>query len=184
MNNETLPQYDEILNSCRAIFEKKNNDYGTSWRIMRTSSITDQIFIKAKRLQSIESAGKQLVEDKIEDDYIGIVNYCIIASIQIRLTGTEIEKDGTAMESSGNLLKTYDQIAAEIRDLMIKKNHDYGEAWRDMRLSTITDMMLMRLMRIKQIEDHDGKTEISEGIESNYYDLVNYAIFALIKLKY
>lgn len=178
MNPLTLQQYNGVFDTCRDVFIKKNRDYGTSWRSMRTSSITDQIFIKAKRIKSIEEKGEQKVADSIEGDYAGIVNYCIIALIQLELGDSE---EGSLEEEK--LITLYDKNREIITKLMLDKNHDYGEAWRDMRLSTITDMIMMRVMRIRQIEDNKGQTVASEGIDANYYDMVNYAIFALIRLK-
>jgi hypothetical protein len=163
--------------SCRDIFVKKTKDYGTSWRVMRPKSLTDQIFIKAKRIQTIDNKGKNLVQDSIDDDYKGIINYCILALIQIAL------KDDAEVElSPTRATNLFDGKVQEIKDLMLMKNHDYGEAWRDMRVSSFTDLVLMRLMRLKQIEDNNGSTLISEGPESNYMDIVNYCVFALIKL--
>jgi hypothetical protein len=175
--NQTTKQFDEVMTSCRDIFVKKTKDYGTSWRVMRPKSLTDQIFIKAKRIQTIDNKGKNLVQDSIDDDYKGIINYCILALIQIAL------KDDLEVElSPTRATNLFDGKVQEIKDLMLMKNHDYGEAWRDMRVSSFTDLVLMRLMRLKQIEDNNGSTLISEGPESNYMDIVNYCVFALIKL--
>lgn len=175
--NQTTKQFDEVMASCRDIFVKKTKDYGTSWRVMRPKSLTDQIFIKAKRIQTIDNKGKNLVQDSIDDDYKGIINYCILALIQIAL------KDDAEVElSPTRATNLFDGKVQEIKDLMLMKNHDYGEAWRDMRVSSFTDLVLMRLMRLKQIEDNNGSTLISEGPESNYMDIVNYCVFALIKL--
>jgi len=175
--NQTTKQFDEVMTSCRDIFVKKTKDYGTSWRVMRPKSLTDQIFIKAKRIQTIDNKGKNLVQDSIDDDYKGIINYCILALIQIAL------KDDAEVElSPTRATNLFDGKVQEIKDLMLMKNHDYGEAWRDMRVSSFTDLVLMRLMRLKQIEDNNGSTLISEGPESNYMDIVNYCVFALIKL--
>ena len=157
---------------------KKTKDYGTSWRVLRPSSLTDQIFIKAKRIKTLEQKGHKKVDEDIDVEFQGIVNYCIIALIQLGMSDDE-ELELTADETE-NL---YDEKAGKIRDVMQAKNHDYGEAWRDMRPSSFTDLILMKLMRIKQIENNRGQTLISEGIDSHYQDIVNYAIFALIKLE-
>jgi hypothetical protein len=175
---KTKEQFDLIIGKCRNIFISKMKDYGSSWRILRTSSLTDQIFIKANRIRSIESTGVRKVNEGIIPEYIGIVNYSVIALIQIEL-GEKPELNLTP-EAAESL---YDKYLFAARDLMSDKNHDYGEAWREMRLSSITDIILMKLMRIKQIEDHSGKTFISEGVDANYYDIINYSIFALIKLE-
>ncbi len=152
-------------------------DYGTAWRILRTSSLTDQIYIKANRIRTIQELKKSLVNEGIRSEFIGIVNYCIMALIQLELIDNdEINLDYDFAES------LYDKYAGESYNLMLRKNHDYGEAWRDMRVSSLDDLILMKLLRIKQIEDNEGKTLISEGIDANYYDMINYALFALILL--
>ncbi len=151
------------------------SDYGTAWRILRTSSLTDQIFIKANRIRTIQELKQSLVDEGVDSEFIGIINYCIMALIQLELSDSEemeLEQDRTK-----NL---YQKYADEAHALMLNKNHDYGEAWRDMRISSLTDLILMKLLRIKQIEDNQGKTLISEGIDANYYDIINYAIFAMI----
>ena len=179
MSAETITsqEYDTIVNQCRDIFQKKNIDYGTSWRIMRSSSITDQIFIKAQRIRSIEQKGKQKVQENVKDEYIGIINYCIIGLIQLSLhMDEEVE-----MESS-RVMQLFELEVSKTKKLMEDKNHDYGEAWREMRINTFTDLILMKLFRVKQIEDHKGETIISEGIDANYRDILNYAVFALIRL--
>ena len=173
----TLKQYDEALNECRELFVKKTNDYGTAWRILRPKSLTDQIFIKAQRIRTIEETGENRVGEDVIDEYIGIVNYCIMALVQLDLRESEGMELGNARVS-----KLYAEKANQARDLMIKKNHDYGEAWRDMRLSSLTDLILMKILRIRQIEDNKGKTLASEGIDANYLDMMNYALFALIRL--
>ena len=151
-------------------------DYGTSWRIMRSSSITDQIFIKAQRIRSIEQKGIQKVQEDIKDEYVGIINYCVIGLIQLSLpVSDEVEME------SGRVMQLFEQEVASTKTLMENKNHDYGEAWRDMRINTFTDLILMKLFRVKQIEDHQGTTIISEGIDANYRDMLNYAVFALIR---
>ena len=153
-------------------------DYGTAWRILRISSITDQVLIKAQRIRSIEEKGMQKIEDGVDTEFIGIINYCIIALIQLEL-GFESKLEMSETE----VVHHFDIHAAEARRLMGDKNHDYGEAWRGMRTSSMTDLILMKLLRIKQIEDNKGNTIISEGIAANYYDIINYAVFALIKLE-
>lgn len=176
---QTSQQYQQILQSCKEIFCKKTKDYGTSWRIARASSLTDQIFIKANRIRTIQETKENKVGDSIEGEFSAMVNYCIMAIIQSR------GNDGFGLELNEKQAVTlFDQIANEAFDLMEKKNHDYGEAWRDMRVSSLTDMILIKLLRIKQIEDNDGVTTISEGIESNYFDILNYSIFALIHLTF
>ena len=156
---------------------KKAADYGTAWRILRLPSITDQIFIKANRIRSIQEKGVNKVGEDISSEFIGIINYCIIALIQDRMGSSE------QMEIPlEDLMKTYDEFADKTKALLADKNHDYGEAWRDMRVSSITDIILMKLLRVKQIEDNEGKTLVSEGIDANYMDMINYAVFALILL--
>lgn len=152
-------------------------DYGTAWRILRTSSITDQIFIKAQRIRNIEDKGTQKISEDIRSEYIGIVNYSVIGLIQLGL------KNDDRMElPAAEVNKLFDKYINEAKNLMENKNHDYGEAWRDMRVSSLTDLILMKLLRIKQIEDNKGETIISEGVDANFHDMINYAIFALIKL--
>ena len=153
-------------------------DYGSAWRILRTSSLTDQIFIKAKRIRSIEEKGMSKVDEGIRPEYIGIINYCIMALVQLELgydENTELEFE--------ECTKLYKKYFLKAKGLMENKNHDYDEAWRDMRLSSLTDLILMKLLRTKQIEDNDGKTIISEGIDANYLDMINYAVFAMIKIE-
>ncbi|MBU6325286.1 MAG: DUF1599 domain-containing protein [Bacteroidetes bacterium] len=176
---ETTLQYRQELNECREIFTRKNEDYGPAWRVLRPSSITDQIFIKAQRIRSIEEKGVQKVGETVESEFRGIVNYCIIALIQLEL----LAQGKNEAPGHADLCAMYDKHADEVMHLMLRKNHDYGEAWRDMRISTFTDLILMKIMRVKQIEDNDGSTQISEGVEANYSDMMNYAIFALIRLK-
>lgn len=178
MRQETEQQYKEIISECKEIFAKKTKDYGTAWRILRLPSITDQIFIKAQRIRSIQEKGENKVGEDISNEFIGIINYCIIAIIQMKLNGTE------EMEIPFDVLEPkYDEVAEDTMNLLSAKNHDYGEAWRDMRVSSMTDIILMKLMRVKQIEDNAGKTLISEGIDANYQDMINYSVFCLIKLK-
>lgn len=175
--SKTDREYDEVVAKCKDIFTKKMRDYGSAWRILRLPSLTDQIFIKAQRIQTLEQKGESKVGEGIWGEYLGIVNYCIMAQIQIDLNGdSEIEM--SVEEAS----RRYDEKVQLTKELMQRKNHDYGEAWRDMRLGSLTDLILMKLYRIKQIEDNQGYTEISEGIDANYQDIMNYSIFALIKL--
>lgn len=177
MENNTSAQFDEQIKRCREIFEKKTHDYGTSWRVLRPQSLTDQLFIKAQRIQTLEEKGTSKVDEGVESEFIGLINYSIIGLIQLQLKADkrmELPEEET--------MRLYDKEVAQIKSLMMAKNHDYGEAWRDMRVSSFTDLILMKLLRIKQIEDNKGKTLISEGIDAGYRDIVNYAIFALIKL--
>ncbi len=175
--SKTLDQYNEQLHKCREIYLKKTKDYGTAWRILRPSSLTDQLYIKAKRIRSIEEKGEQKVEEGVENEFIGLVNYSIMALIQL-----EMPQDAELELSEITAEELYERYAAKTRDLMMAKNHDYGEAWRDMRISSLTDLILMKLLRIKQIEDNQGKTLISEGLDAGYQDIINYALFSLIKL--
>ena len=175
--SKTSAQFDSSIKKCKDIFTKKMHDYGSAWRILRTSSITDQIFIKAQRIRSIEDKGMQKVEENIQSEYIGIVNYAIIGLIQLSLT----EKDEMELPLE-KATRLYDHFAKAAKDLMENKNHDYSEAWRDMRVSSLTDLILMKLMRTKQIEDNKGISLISEGIDANYLDILNYSVFALIRL--
>jgi len=176
--NNTIREYDESMSKCKDIFTKKMKDYGAAWRILRLSSLTDQIFIKAQRIRSIEMKGHQKVDEDISNEFIGIVNYSIIALIQLD-KGIVDQPDMDGDE----VVQLYDEFYQNAKDLMESKNHDYGEAWREMRVSSLTDLILQKLLRVKQIEDNKGKTLISEGIDANYYDMINYAIFSLIKLK-
>jgi len=178
MNEKTSHEYKEVMAGCKALFAKKTHDYGTAWRVLRLPSITDQIFIKAQRIRSIQDKGIQKVGDPIKDEFVGIINYCLIAMMQMELT--ESNKMDLRFEE---LEPLYDKAAAETFDLLQNKNHDYGEAWRDMRVSSITDIILMKLFRVKQIEDNQGKTLASEGVRANYQDMINYAVFCLIKHK-
>ncbi len=176
--NQTNTAYTNVINVCRDIFSKKTKDYGTAWRILRPSSLTDQLFIKAQRIRTIQETGENKVGENIEDEFIAIVNYCIMAIIQLRETElTELE---IAPEKAEEL---YDKYAKEAFELMERKNHDYGEAWRDMRVSSLTDLILQKIFRVKQIEDNKGATIISEGIDANYFDMLNYSVFALILMK-
>jgi hypothetical protein len=175
--NKTSSQYDTAVGSCKDIFIKKMKDYGTAWRILRTSSITDQIFIKAQRIRNIEDKGTQKINDDVRSEYIGIINYSIIGLIQL-----ELKNDPRMELPTEEVSRLFDKYAEEAKSLMENKNHDYGEAWRDMRVSSLTDLILMKIFRIKQIEDNKGETIISEGIDANFHDMINYSVFALIKL--
>lgn len=176
MEKNTVSEYKKVISTCKALFEKKTKDYGTAWRILRLSSITDQIYIKAQRIRSIQQKGQQKVADDVIGEFIGIINYCLIALIQIRLA------DNSSLELSYEELEPmYDEAAEQTLNLLQDKNHDYGEAWREMRISSITDIILMKLLRVKQIEDNKGHTLVSEGIEANYQDIINYSVFCLIK---
>jgi len=173
----TKSQYNEVINLCRKIFLKKNEDYGTSWRLFRTTSLTDQIYIKAQRIKNIEQSGNNAVGDDIRSEYMGIVNYSIIALIQLDMIAHKSES--VDIETIAN---AYDNWATKTRDLMLLKNSDYSEVWREMRISSFTDLILVKIARIKQIEDNFGKVAVSEGVDANYQDIINYAIFALIRL--
>jgi hypothetical protein len=174
---KTILQYTKVRNLCRAIFKEKTGDYGTSWRILRPSSLTDQIFIKAQRIRTIQETGQNKVGENIEDAFQAIVNYCIMAIYQVR---NQPENENMELDIA---LSAYDLLIQEAQELMQRKNHDYGEAWRDMRVNSITDLILTKVLRIKQIEDNNGQTNISEGVEGNYFDMLNYAIFSLILLE-
>jgi len=174
---ETLKEYDQAFALCSELFEAKTSDYGTAWRILRPSSLTDQLFIKANRIRTIQETNESKVDEGIESEFIGIVNYSLMAIIQCGLS------DGHAMElPKQEAIDRYRAAFEETRQLMIRKNHDYGEAWRDMRVSSLTDLILMKVLRVKQIEDNNGKTKVSEGVEANYEDMANYALFALVLL--
>jgi len=173
----TSEEYDAVIAVCKSLFLKKTKDYGTAWRILRLSSITDQLFIKAQRIRTLEETKVNKVGEDITSEYIGIVNYCIIALMQAQLGNSdplELEFD--------QVQQLFVQNVSETKNLMMAKNHDYGEAWRDMRISSLTDLILMKIFRVKQIEDNRGQTLASEGIQANYQDMLNYAVFALIKL--
>ncbi len=176
--SDTPAQFDKVIEECRTLFEKKLKDYGAAWRILRLPSLTDQIFIKAQRLRSIEDKGTQKVADDLRGEYIGILNYSIIALIQVE-KGIAEQIDMSPDEA----MKEYDKHVTLTKDLMMAKNHDYGEAWRDMRVPSFTDLILQKLLRVKQIEDNAGKTLVSEGIDANYMDMINYSVFALIQME-
>jgi hypothetical protein len=171
MHNTQL-QFAQILHQCRELFEKKLSDYGAAWRVLRPSSITDQIYIKVNRIRTLQMTEVQMIDESEESEFIAIVNYSIIGLIQL-------EKGFS--ENPTEILKLYDFYANEATELMQKKNHDYGEAWREMRISSITDLIYQKVLRTKQIEDNNGKTLVSEGLDANYYDILNYAVFCLIK---
>lgn len=177
MDTNTSAQFDAVIKSCKDLFIKKTKDYGTAWRILRLPSITDQIFIKAQRIRTLEEKKVSKVGDDIISEYIGIINYCVIAIIQ-----SELPEDAPFELPAAEVESLFDEKVAETKDLMFAKNHDYGEAWRDMRISSLTDLILMKLLRVKQIEDNNGKTLASEGVKANYQDMLNYSLFALIKL--
>lgn len=178
-NHNTEQEFAAAIKDCREIFEKKLKDYGAAWRILRPSSLTDQILIKASRIRSLETKGEAMVNEGIQPEFVGIVNYGVVGLIQLEL-GAADQVDISAEEA----LSLYDKWIGETTRLMFAKNHDYDEAWRLMRVSSYTDIILSKLQRTKQIEDHNGKTIISEGIDANYMDMINYALFALIKLSY
>jgi hypothetical protein len=173
----TSQEYDNVIAVCKSLFLKKTKDYGTAWRILRCSSITDQIFIKAQRIRTLEEKKVSKVGEDITSEYIGIVNYCVIAILQLELSADDPnEMEVEVVES------LFDKRVNETKELMFAKNHDYGEAWRDMRISSLTDLILMKILRVKQIEDNLGQTLASEGVKANYQDMLNYSVFALIKL--
>jgi len=176
---DTKQQFEHVIAICRSLFEKKLEDYGASWRIMRTPSVTDQIYIKACRIRTLETKGPGKIADDIRSEFIAIVNYGVIGLIQFHCGFTEVV-DVCPDEA----LKLYDKYLTETKELMYNKNHDYNEAWRNMRISSYTDLILMKINRTKQIENNQGKTIASEGIDANYMDMINYSLFALIKLEY
>ena len=173
----TFEQYLQETGACRTLFLKKNQDYGTAWRILRPTSLTDQLFIKAKRIRSIETKEEMKIQEGVRSEYIGLVNYCLMALIQL-----ELGEDAPLELDTPTLTTLYDQHHQATFELMKAKNHDYGEAWREMRISSLTDLILLKLLRVKQIEDNQGATLVSEGLDANYQDIINYAVFALIKL--
>ena len=177
---QTIVEYDSIIKNCKDIFAKKMKDYGSAWRILRISSLTDQIFIKAQRIRSIEQKGFQKIEEGAINEFVGIVNYSIIGLIQLDIGVSEQPEEMDFNE----VLNNFEKHVNISKELMLAKNHDYGEAWKDMRVSSLTDLILQKLLRVKQIEDNKGSTLISEGVDANYLDILNYAVFALIKLNY
>ncbi|NMH26941.1 DUF1599 domain-containing protein [Flavobacterium silvaticum] len=174
---DTSQQYDAVIAGCRALFGNKMTDYGSAWRILRLPSLTDQIFIKAQRIRSLQENAVRMVDEGQSSEFVGIINYAIMALIQIDL-GVSDQPD---LDTS-KALAYYDEKIAATKNLMQAKNHDYSEAWREMRVSSLTDLILQKLLRVKQIEDNKGKTLVSEGIDANYQDMINYAVFALIHL--
>ena len=175
--HDTITQYRDVITRCKDLYVKKAKDYGTSWRVLRPISIVDQVYIKAWRIRQIQENGNQKIADSIESEFVGIVNYGVIALIQMALP------ENTATELSGDEAKHWYQVKIkEVEELMLQKNHDYGEAWRDMSQQSFVDLILVKLLRIKQILANDGHTIVSEGIDANFVDIINYAIFALIKL--
>ncbi|MBQ7062014.1 MAG: DUF1599 domain-containing protein [Bacteroidales bacterium] len=175
---QTEKEFAEETKQCRALFEKKTRDYGTSWRILRLPSLTDQIFIKANRIRSIEETGENKIGDSVRGEYVAMVNYAVMALMQ-----QELGEGGEMELPLERAMELYDKHLSRTVRLMLDKNHDYGEAWRQMRVSSMTDLILMKLRRIKQIEDHEGKTLVSEGVEGGYMDIINYSLFCLIRLR-
>jgi len=176
--SNTSQQYDKVIAVCRELFSKKMKDYGSAWRILRLPSLTDQIFIKAQRIRSLQENEVRKVDESEASEFIGIINYCAMALIQME-KGVSNQPDISADEA----VKLYDEKITLTKTLMENKNHDYGEAWRDMRISSLTDLILQKLLRVKQIEDNKGKTLVSEGIDANYQDMINYSVFALILME-
>ncbi|WP_179345572.1 DUF1599 domain-containing protein [Winogradskyella ursingii] len=174
---DTSKQYDTVVAKCQALFEKKMSDYGSAWRILRLPSLTDQIFIKAQRIRGLQQNDERKVDEGEVSEFIGIINYCVMALIQLK-KGVVEQPDLNTAES----IKLYNEQIKITKQLMLDKNHDYGEAWRDMRVSSLTDLILQKLLRVKQIEDNSGQTLVSEGIDANYQDMINYAVFAMIHL--
>ena len=174
----TSIQYDEVTSICKDLFIKKMSDYGSAWRILRLTSLTDQIFIKAQRIRSLQINKEKKIDEGQEPEFIGIINYSIMALIQIE-KGISDDPDMNISQATDAF---YNQVKI-VKDLMLKKNHDYGEAWKDMRISSLTDLIIQKLLRVKQIEDNHGKTIVSEGVDANYHDIINYSVFALIHLQ-
>lgn len=179
MMKDTKQQFEHVLSICRDLFAKKLKDYGAAWRIMRPSSLTDQIFIKANRIRSIETKGVTMIDEGVRSEFIAIVNYGIIGLIQLELGYAE--KEDISVEKA---LDLYDKYAKNALELMLAKNHDYDEAWRSMRISSYTDLILMKIYRTKQIEINNGETIVSEGVDANYMDMINYSVFGLIKIEF
>lgn len=173
--SNTSQEYDAVVSECRSLFVKKMSDYGAAWRILRLPSLTDQIFIKAQRIRQLQENAVRKVDEGEKSEFMGIINYCIMALVQLE-KGVVENPDLTTEQATA----LYDKHIAITKELMENKNHDYGEAWRDMRVSSLTDLILQKLLRVKQIEDNQGKTLVSEGIDANYQDMINYAVFALI----
>ncbi len=177
MVKNTTAEYQQVVEQCRDIFDKKMRDYGAAWRIMRTESLTDQIYIKANRIRTLQRTAERLVNEGVEPEFIGIINYSAMAIIQLQLG--VVDQPDLEPEKASELHR---QVLDDAFDLMSKKNHDYDEAWRSMRISSMTDLILMKLLRVKEIEDNDGKTIVSEGLDANYFDMINYAVFCMIKI--
>ena len=177
---KTAEQYEEVIAYCRETFCNKAIDYGTAWRILRLPSLTDQIYIKANRIRSIQEKGEAKVAEGIIPEFVGIVNYAVMALIQLEV-GVSMSQEEVDMDIK-TVTELYDKYIHAAKDLMMSKNHDYDEAWRQMRISSITDIILMKIYRTKSIEDHQGNTLVSEGLDANYYDMINYAMFCLIRL--
>ncbi len=175
---DTSKQYDSVIEVCRSLFSNKMQDYGCAWRILRLPSLTDQIFIKAQRIRRLQENAVRKVDEDEKSEFIGIINYSIMALIQLE-KGIADQPDLSAEEAT----RLYDEKIAETKQLMMDKNHDYGEAWRDMRVSSLTDLIIQKLLRVKQIEDNKGKTLVSEGIDANYQDMINYSVFAMIHIQ-
>lgn len=176
--HNTSQQYDEVIHQCRDLFQKKLQDYGAAWRVLRPSSVTDQIYIKVNRIRTLQMTTERKVDEDERGEFIAIVNYSIIGLIQLKYGYAE-----TLDQDLSEIMKLYDDFAVQSKQLMERKNHDYGEAWRDMRISSITDLIFQKVLRTKQIEDNEGKTLVSEGLDANYFDMLNYAVFCLIKMK-
>ena len=176
METSTIKGYKKVIDKCKDIFIKKSQDYGSAWRILRVPSLTDQIFIKAQRIRSIQEKQSKKIDENIDSEFIGIINYCLMAIIQIEYKKNEIEIEIEKLE------KLYDKYSKETMSLLENKNHDYDEAWKEMRGNSMTDIILMKLYRTKQIESNNGKTLISEGVKANYQDIINYSVFCLIKI--
>ena len=178
METSTIKGYKKVIDKCKDIFIKKSQDYGSAWRILRVPSLTDQIFIKAQRIRSLQINKEKKIDEGQEPEFIGIINYSIMALIQI--------EKGVSDDPDMNISQATDAFNDQVKivkDLMLKKNHDYGEAWKDMRISSLTDLIIQKLLRVKQIEDNHGKTIVSEGVDANYHDIINYSVFALIHLQ-
>jgi len=180
--NQTQQQYEAVIARCKSLFLKKAQDYGTSWRILRMPSITDQIYIKAERIRSIQESGENKVGDSIEGEFMGIINYCAIALILWKFQGKDEQEIEAKVSNLADLETLYDEQVTMSYEVMEKKNHDYGEAWRKVRISSITDLILMKIFRLKKIEDNKGELLVSEGVDANYVDMLNYAVFSLIKM--
>lgn len=183
--SQTETEYRHIIQRCKELFLKKNKDYGTAWRVLRLPSITDQIYIKAQRIRTLQETGISKVGEGVEPEFVGIINYCVMALIQLQLQSEPVAAGGAARMDipTDELEHFYDGQVGQVMELLFAKNHDYGEAWRDMRVSSMTDIILMKLLRTKQIEDNQGSTLVSEGVEANYMDMISYAVFCLIKLQ-